>query len=366
MVNGNIYLINDNGLTKMQQKEFSDEDTFQKLLEDYPDLLAGEQIDKVVPRRWLLVKREMGINIEASSGDRWSIDHLFVDQDGIPTLVEIKRSSDTRIRREVVGQMLDYASNVSNYWKLEKLQQAINETYGDAATTVQEFLEADDESAVDDFWGQVDSNLKEGRIRLVFVADLIPIELQRIIEFLNEQMDPTEVLGVELKHFTNGSLKILVPQVIGMTAQKQDKSRQGSSKKRKPNLTYEELQQIANEHKVGDLYKYAFNQFSEIFKNHSTTISSVSFKGKFRESKNSAILNLIPQESSTKGLKFIIYLKRFSELFGIKTKVVTQLLPSNIKEWSYTADNDIDWSGYEGFFENKKDIDKLIYGVKKA
>jgi hypothetical protein len=29
----------------------------------------------------------------------------------VPTLLEVKRSSDTRIRREVVGQMLDYAAN---------------------------------------------------------------------------------------------------------------------------------------------------------------------------------------------------------------------------------------------------------------
>ena len=29
----------------------------------------------------------------------------------MPTLVEVKRSSDTRIRREVVGQMLHYAAN---------------------------------------------------------------------------------------------------------------------------------------------------------------------------------------------------------------------------------------------------------------
>jgi hypothetical protein len=33
------------------------------------------------------------------------------DQNAVPTLVEVKRSSDTRIRREVVGQMLDYAAN---------------------------------------------------------------------------------------------------------------------------------------------------------------------------------------------------------------------------------------------------------------
>jgi hypothetical protein len=31
-----------------------------------------------------------------------------LDQDAVPTLVEVKRSSDTRIRREVMGQMSDY------------------------------------------------------------------------------------------------------------------------------------------------------------------------------------------------------------------------------------------------------------------
>ena len=364
-MDGNIYLINGNNLTKVKQQEFSDEDTFQKLLEDYPDLLAGEQIDKVVPRRWLLIKREMGINIDSSSGDRWSIDHLFMDQDGIPTLVEIKRSSDTRIRREVVGQMLDYASNVSNYWKPEKLQQAINETYNDAITTVQEFLNSAEDNAVEEFWERVENNLQEGRIRLVFVADIIPIELQRIIEFMNEQMDPAEVLGVELKHFTDGTLKILVPQVIGMTAQKQDKSRQGSNSKRKPNLTLKELQDIANKKGIGDVYNYASNQLLPLFNIQSTTISSISFKGKFQGNNNSVILNLIPLESSTKGLYFQIYLKRFSKLFNIDSKTITQLLPANIQEWSYTSDNDIDWSGYSGFFENHDDIDKFITGIKK-
>jgi hypothetical protein len=34
-----------------------------------------------------------------------------VDEAGVPTLVEVKRSSDTRARREVVARMLDYAAN---------------------------------------------------------------------------------------------------------------------------------------------------------------------------------------------------------------------------------------------------------------
>jgi hypothetical protein len=39
----------------------------------------------------------------------------------VPTLVEVKRSDDTRIRREVVGQMLDYAANGVVYWPGEVL-----------------------------------------------------------------------------------------------------------------------------------------------------------------------------------------------------------------------------------------------------
>ncbi|MCO6480232.1 MAG: hypothetical protein J5I94_26570 [Phaeodactylibacter sp.] len=49
------------------------------------------------------------------------MDHLFVDQDAIPTLVEVKRSTDTRIRREVVGQILDYAANAALFWPIERL-----------------------------------------------------------------------------------------------------------------------------------------------------------------------------------------------------------------------------------------------------
>src|SRR3954447_8360768 len=55
-------------------------------------------------------------------------EQLFVDQDGIPTLVEVKRSSDTRLRREVVGQLLDYAANAVLYWPVEKIRAQFEQT----------------------------------------------------------------------------------------------------------------------------------------------------------------------------------------------------------------------------------------------
>jgi hypothetical protein len=70
------------------------------------------------------------------------------------------------------------------------------------------------------FWDEVEQNLPSGRIRLVFVSDIIPPELRRVIEFLNERMSPTEVVGVEIKQYVgHGSLRTLVPRVVGQTEQ---------------------------------------------------------------------------------------------------------------------------------------------------
>jgi hypothetical protein len=52
------------------------------------------------------------------------------------------------------------------------------------------------------------------------VADVIPPELRRIIEFLNKQMDPAEVLGLELRQFAGEGLRTIVPLVVGQTIQK--------------------------------------------------------------------------------------------------------------------------------------------------
>jgi hypothetical protein len=70
-----------------------------------------------------LIERESAVPDTEGGPGRWSVDHLFLDQDSVPTLVEVKRSSDTRIRREVVGQLIDYAANavVKGTWMAEAL-----------------------------------------------------------------------------------------------------------------------------------------------------------------------------------------------------------------------------------------------------
>jgi hypothetical protein len=53
---------------------------------------------------------------------------------------------------------------------------------------------------------------------MLFVADRIPAELQRIVEFLNEQMRPAEVLAVEVQHYRGDGVRTIVPRLIGASA----------------------------------------------------------------------------------------------------------------------------------------------------
>ena len=215
-----VFLLQEGGnLIGMEPAEFATEDVFQSLLQRFPELLVGDQIDPVTPRRWILVKREQAVGTGEIGSPVWAIDHVFLDQDGVPTLVEIKRQSDPRIRREVVGQMLDYAANCGHYWSAESLQQAFENTCAAMGKSVDELMLAliGQDGNVEDFWRRVRDNLATKNIRLLFVADHIPVELRRVVEFMNEQMREVEVLAVELRQFSAGALKAIVPTVYGQT-----------------------------------------------------------------------------------------------------------------------------------------------------
>ena len=138
--------------------------------------------------------------------------------------LEVKRSTDTRIRREVVGQMMDYAANGVLYWPLDRLRETFSRTQRevfriDPDEAVRE-LTGDPEGGVEAFFDLVFENLRAGRVRLVFLADSIPDELRRIVEFLNGQMRPAEVFAVEVKQYTAPGFagRTIVPTVIGRTA----------------------------------------------------------------------------------------------------------------------------------------------------
>lgn len=217
-----VYVIQPEGkAVPMSRVRCKDEEKeLQRLLESNPQLMPGDQIRPDDPRRWLLIKREMPVPDPSSGEDRWSIDHFFVDQSAIPTFVECKRFLDTRSRREVVGQMLDYAANGHWYWDRETIRN-----YADLTAKGQGFefehalklLAPDIEGGVNEFLEQVENNLREGQIRMVFFMEEAPPELKSIVDFLNKQMERSEILIVEAKQFESQGLRVVSPTLFGFT-----------------------------------------------------------------------------------------------------------------------------------------------------
>lgn len=95
-----IFLQHEGALLPVTEAPYATEALLQELVAQHPETLAGDR--EAGPL--LLVRREAAVYDEDDVNAHGSLDHLFPDGQGIPVLVEVKRSTDSRIRREVVGQ----------------------------------------------------------------------------------------------------------------------------------------------------------------------------------------------------------------------------------------------------------------------
>jgi hypothetical protein len=206
------------------------EDAFQKLLERYPEIVPGKQIrpGSDDPPRFVLLRREAPIS-------SWSLDHLLVDQFGVLTLVECKLLENPESRREVIGQIIEYAANASAAWGGGQLRDFAHNYWSsvgkDFEDVWQTSLALDIE--IEEFWTKVEDNLEQGRIRLIIAGDEIRPEVRRMIEYLNYEMDNVEVLGLELKCYgSDDEQLVLVPNIIGQSVASIDR-RESASRYRK-------------------------------------------------------------------------------------------------------------------------------------
>jgi hypothetical protein len=217
-----IFIINEEDLKSLPWRSMREglfgktlEDALQTLLQNYPNLIPGRQIDPSSddPPRFVLLRREMPV-----AG--WSLDHLYVDQLGVLTLVETKLIQNPESRRAVIGQIIEYAANAQEVWGSGRVRQYAAEFWSRDNTDlvdifIKEFGEEFDE---DIFWQTVENNLRDGRIRLIVAADELQAEVRRMIEYLNHEMQNAEVFGLELRCYgeDRGEL-VLVPQLIGQS-----------------------------------------------------------------------------------------------------------------------------------------------------
>src|SRR6266542_2782088 len=91
-----IFLKVGSDLVVLEEQAYDSEAVLQAALAQHPQVMAGLTTAGSGNAGLLLVRREMGVPSVEGGGSWWSLDHLFVDADGVPVLVEVKRSSDPR------------------------------------------------------------------------------------------------------------------------------------------------------------------------------------------------------------------------------------------------------------------------------
>jgi hypothetical protein len=148
------------------------------------------------------------------------IDNLMVTPAGLPVLVECKLWRNPQARREVVGQILDYAKELSR-WSSSDLQRAVRQRLkcsGDPVLEkVKKIAPEMDEIGFND---ALTHNLRRGRFLLLIVGDGIREGVEAISEYLQAHAGLHFSLGlIELPIFAlpDGS-RLVVPRVLVRTS----------------------------------------------------------------------------------------------------------------------------------------------------
>ncbi|MFW5469517.1 hypothetical protein ACOCJ4_05660 [Knoellia sp. CPCC 206435] len=147
-----------------------------------------------------------------------SLDIALVDELGVLTLVECKLRANPQIRREVVGQILAYASGLrgltiedfADLWARGRGGgKGLFDDVSDAATA------GFDDGA---FRSGLGESLSSGSFRLVVAVDELTDELTSIIEYLSDHLDgDVKIMALEVGLIAEGELRLLVIQTYGQT-----------------------------------------------------------------------------------------------------------------------------------------------------
>lgn len=205
-------------VTRLPEGQARYETVLRDLLFAHPAILPVGDIDPAIGPL-VAVAREL--NVPAVG----RIDALLADGCGHLVIVECKLWRNPQARREVVGQILDYARALARF-SYEDLQREISSATGSKGNVLYELVRGLD-GALDEarFVDQVSRNLAAGRFLLMVVGDGITEGTQRIGEYLKAQPGLAfDFALVEMAEYRfsdplSGAERVIVqPRVLAKTA----------------------------------------------------------------------------------------------------------------------------------------------------
>ena len=201
----------------LNEKHFQ-ENWLQKIIHKNPQILPIDDIES-----GFAPLISLGREISTSVG---YIDNLYISPNGYLTIVETKLWRNPEAKREVVGQIIDYAKELTN-WNFTKLNDGVknsSQLYNNNSKGIIELIkdfeniEEHEEYKIID---NIERNLKRGRFLLLIVGDGIRESVEEMVDFLSNTPQIQFTLGlVELQFYKNPNVEgelIAIPNLITRT-----------------------------------------------------------------------------------------------------------------------------------------------------
>ena len=201
----------------LNEKHFQ-ENWLQKIIHKNPQILPIDDIES-----GFAPLISLGREISTSVG---YIDNLYISPNGYLTIVETKLWRNPEAKREVVGQIIDYAKELTN-WNFTKLNDGVknsSQLYNNNSKGIIELIkdfeniEEHEEYKIID---NIERNLKRGRFLLLIVGDGIRESVEEMVDFLSNTPQIQFTLGlVELQFYKNPNIEgelIAIPNLITRT-----------------------------------------------------------------------------------------------------------------------------------------------------
>ena len=204
-------------IPRVPQGDARREATLRDLIAEHPEILPIHDLD---PSYGRLVTVTRELNIPGVG----FVDVIMIDEHGRLVVVECKLWRNPQARREVVGQILDYARELSRY-SYDDLQRQVSIATKRTGNVLYDLAckaggTLDEASFVD----RVTRDLAAGRFLLIIVGDGITEGTRRIGEYLRDQPGLAFSFGlVEIAEYRaldagGGERVLLQPRVLAQTA----------------------------------------------------------------------------------------------------------------------------------------------------
>jgi len=193
------------------------DDHIKDLIHLIPELICAEELVPGCPKMEVCIQPSFPAGAENAGG------FIGIDHKGNITIVECKISNDSSIRGEVIGQALEYAASL---WQMsyEQFDKMVSDREGKSLIELMSERVPEEEWSEEEFEKVVASSLDQGKLRLMLTVSKLTDELTRTLKFLNARAPFSfETYVVEMQHFSNGEVEIVVPRVAGAPEQEQQK-----------------------------------------------------------------------------------------------------------------------------------------------